>query len=358
MKNSPPVTPLTHKLILLVLTLILGCLAYLVFQKRDIVRVRADKAPVGGEEIVSSPETNEALAETQLSGKPPTNIAANRPAQARRSLPLAIPQSSLPPATTDQTNSDNQKPKSTTGVSVQTAVAVPEPVAGFIASRVFLRGVPPPEQVIPLDRLDPSCGNLHSEPITTRRFVVSDEGALADVFIYIKAGAGISLSRNEPAVLNQVGCEFQPYIFGLQTGQPLHIRNSDPVLHNVHTTPTVGGNIESNQAQLPKGPALTKSFEVAELFITFRCDVHPWMFAYACVVEHPWFTVTDKEGVFQIPNLPAGRYTLAAVHRKAGELTREVVIGDGVAEPITFTFELPIAGKEIAGSRIVGRDAY
>jgi len=30
----------------------------------------------------------------------------------------------------------------------------------------------------------------------------------------------------------------------------------------------------------------------------FKCDVHKWMGAYAGVLNHPFFAVTDKDGKF------------------------------------------------------------
>ena len=53
-----------------------------------------------------------------------------------------------------------------------------------------------------------------------------------------------------------------------------------------------------------------------------KCDVHPWMFAYIGVVDHPYFAVTDKDGNFTIKNVPAGKYTVEAVHQKAGPRAR------------------------------------
>ena len=40
----------------------------------------------------------------------------------------------------------------------------------------------------------------------------------------------------------------------------------DPVLHNVHPTPTVAGNKESNMAQLPKSKDLEFVFNNPEIF--------------------------------------------------------------------------------------------
>ncbi|MDQ6631267.1 MAG: hypothetical protein M3Y82_05870, partial [Verrucomicrobiota bacterium] len=131
----------------------------------------------------------------------------------------------------------------------------------------------------------------------------------------------------QPVVLNQVGCEYKPYVFGLQTKQKLLIKNSDPVMHNVHVIPKSSSNKESNQAQPANGKDIEKTFDTPELFMGFKCDVHPWMFAYASVFDHPYFSVTDKEGHFTIKNVPAGKYTIEAKHRKVGAVTKEVTVG-------------------------------
>jgi hypothetical protein len=92
------------------------------------------------------------------------------------------------------------------------------------------------------------------------------------------------------------------------------------VLHNVHSVPTVAGNPEDNKAQMPGGADLTFSFPKEEKFLKFKCDVHPWMFAWVTVVDHPYFAVTDKDGKFTIKDVPAGKYTVTALHRKAAPL--------------------------------------
>ena len=66
------------------------------------------------------------------------------------------------------------------------------------------------------------------------------------------------------------------------------------------------------------------------MFLRFKCDVHPWMFAYACVVDHPYFAVTDKDGKYTIKDVPDGKYTIEAYHRKAAP----------VASPMTAEIEV------------------
>ena len=85
-------------------------------------------------------------------------------------------------------------------------------------------------------------------------------------------------------------------------------------------------------------PDREKVFEKAEGPITIKCDFHRWMSAYLWVMDHPFFAVTDREGRFSIPGLPAGKYTLAAWHEVLGEQEMRVMVGKGPPPAAGFTF--------------------
>jgi plastocyanin len=142
-------------------------------------------------------------------------------------------------------------------------------------------------------------------------------------------------------VIDQKGCLYSPQIVAVQTGQKILVKNSDPVLHNVHTTPTAAGNSEQNQAQMPASPDLSISFSAPENFLKFKCDVHPWMFAWVTVVDSPYFAVTGKDGKFTIKDVPPGKYTVTALHRKASQagVDKQIEVTSSGASA-DFTIEL------------------
>ncbi|MEW6304315.1 MAG: hypothetical protein AB1705_12630 [Verrucomicrobiota bacterium] len=222
-----------------------------------------------------------------------------------------------------------------------------------IAGRVFLEGTPPPEKPLPLD---PNCGKLYSEvKPTTTFFVVSRDRGLGDVFVLVERETGIPSRQLPPArnpvpvLLDQVGCVFTPYVFGIQVGQKLRVRNSDPVLHNVHLAPAVAGNAERNRASLPGAPDMEFTFAKPEMFLRIKCDVHPWMFAYACVVPHSYFAVTDANGNYEIPDVPPGRYTVRILHRKTAKLEVAVsVVKDRVTK---LNAKLPLSLDLVQANR-------
>jgi plastocyanin len=216
--------------------------------------------------------------------------------------------------------------------------------AADITGTVTLKGTPPAELTIDKIKDDVVCGKLHSEPVTTHHYIVGPKGELANVVVMLKGAnvAGKSTGASAPAVvMDQKGCVYEPQILAIQTGQKLTVRNSDPTLHNVHTHPTVSANSEQNLPQGPGAPDLSFSFPAAENFLKVTCEVHAWMFAWVTVVDHPYFAVTGKDGTFKISNVPPGKYTITAMHRKAAPngQDQEIEVKDA---PVTKDFTLEV----------------
>jgi plastocyanin len=214
--------------------------------------------------------------------------------------------------------------------------------AGDITGTVTLKGTPPKEVEIAPLKNDPNCGQFHPSMPTTHFYKVGDKGELADVVVSVQGiNAKSTGASAAPVVLNQKGCEYTPSLFALQTGQRIAVKNSDPVLHNVHTHPTeTSGNKEANLPQTAGAPDLVFSFDHPEPFLKFSCEVHPWMFAWGSVFDHPFFAVSGKDGSFTIANVPAGKYKIQAAHRKLGSMTQEVEVKDGQPAKVDFTLEV------------------
>jgi len=216
--------------------------------------------------------------------------------------------------------------------------------AADIIGTITLQGTPPAEIPITPIMNDTTCGQLYQTPPTTHFYVVGANGAFADVIVSLKDGTGNALTGKStgasqpPVVLDQKGCLYAPQIMAFQTGQQLIVKNSDNCIHNVHTT-SKAGNPEHNDAQMPGGADLTYTFPNAEMFMKFQCDVHPWMFAWACILDSPYYAISGQDGKFVIKNVPPGKYTVAADHRKLGEQTQVVDVADKDVT-VNFTFQV------------------
>src|ERR1035437_5678003 len=135
------------------------------------------------------------------------------------------------------------------------AAALQAASAADITGTITLKGTPPKEREITPVMEDANCSKMHTTVPPTHFSVVGPNAELADVIVSLQGISGKSTGAAAPPVtLDQKGCEYVPSIFAVQTGQKIIVKNSDPVLHNVHDTPAAGsGNTEKNEAQLPNG---------------------------------------------------------------------------------------------------------
>ena len=220
-----------------------------------------------------------------------------------------------------------------------TLALLPVAQAADITGVVTFKGTPPAEKEISPIMDDANCSVNYTKAPLTHFYAVGAKGELADVIVSLKGVTGKSTGASAPPVeMDQKGCIYAPSILAVQTGQKIIVKNTDTCVHNVHTKPTAEGNAEANDVQMAGGADLTYTFAKPEPFLKFQCDVHPWMFAWVTVIDSPYFAVSDKDGKFTIKNVPPGKYTVEAVHRKLGTQTVEVEVKDADA-PANFTFE-------------------
>jgi hypothetical protein len=177
---------------------------------------------------------------------------------------------------------DDENCQSVAGALLLAGVASAQ--AADITGKVTLKGTPPPEKALPLD---PACGKLWpNEKPKTRFYAVGADSGLADVFVYLKKVRRLRRRRRPSRrLLDQKGCEYVPYVLGLQTGQKLLVRNSDPCCTTC--TPRRRSTRSSTWPRWPAARTSSAPFDQPEVFVRFKCDVHPWMFAYVGVVSAP-----------------------------------------------------------------------
>jgi hypothetical protein len=218
-----------------------------------------------------------------------------------------------------------------------------------IIGRVTLRGTPPPERAIALNST-PSCPALQTNPPTTQDFIVGTNGEFANVFVSLagRVNTQPSAASLTNRVLTLAECKMTPLLSGALTTQALRFSNRSAEDHTVKITMT---NYPASQ-NLPASynvnlyPGVTRNSPTIrrpEDFISIECAQHPWEFAYVCVVENPFFAVSDTNGGFVIPNVPTGKYLINARHlRLSGpnSLSREVIVKADQPTVLDFTFDM------------------
>ena len=209
--------------------------------------------------------------------------------------------------------------------------------AATLTGKVAFEGTAPTLERLKMDA-DAVCKAAHAAPVYSQEAVVNPNNTLQWVFVYVKEGVGGSYpAPATPVTIDQRGCQYTPHVFGIQAGQPLRILNSDATLHNIHALPKK--NPEFNIGQPFKGMETVKKFDVPEVGVHFKCDVHKWMGAYAGVLNHPFFAVTGDQGTFEIKNLPPGNYVVEAWHEKYGAQTQNVSVAGSESKTVDFAFK-------------------
>ena len=332
-------TPLVQKLILVALTLILVCLVVLIAQNRSHpAQSRAEvntttEPPPPQDDLVANNQTS---GETRVAPRTVLPAGATKdPATEPSPQHQPVPQQPAVPSPAPYVTLVSPAHPAPVDIVLHPKTGV---LTTELCGRVRLEGKPPPE--IPI-QMDATCSRLQDGPVTTRHYLVSKDGGLANVLVYIKDGLPGNYSpppMNAPTVTVS-RCFYEPYVVGMQAGQKLTVVNADKVLHNVHATSK--NNRDFNLALNREGQKVQQAFERPEIFARLKCDVHPWEFAYIGVVSHPFFAVTDTNGIFCLPpGLPHGRYVLAAAHVKAGETLKEIVIEDDNPTPIDLALSV------------------
>ena len=223
------------------------------------------------------------------------------------------------------------------------AAAETDTNSASISGTVTFNGDAPEMAVLDM-AADPVCDEKNQENPRRRQVLVLGEGqTIANVMVQIKGASLPDLDHDTPDAVvefDQGGCQYAPHVFGLRVGQTLKILNPDGTLHNVHAFSKV--NAEFNEAMPQFRTELEKVFDKAEPApFAIKCDVHPWMNAWAAVFDHPYFAVTGEDGAFTISGLPAGTYEVEIWHERLPAQTVSVTVGIGEQATLDTVMEVP-----------------
>jgi hypothetical protein len=220
---------------------------------------------------------------------------------------------------------------------VATATAVSAPIAGWatVKGQVVFAGaeIPKPaEEKVTSDQQH--C--LANGPILNKVWDIDAASkGVANMVVFIMPERNEELPVHEayasmpgPFVLDQPHCVFTPRVFAVRKGQTVMAKNPDPVSHNV----VIKGIKNDLNVNIPPGTDKTLTLVSESNAMAVSCGSHPWMRGYAWCFDHPYFTVTDKDGKFEIKNVPAGARKLVIWH-ETGYLTG---YGKRDAKPVTL----------------------
>lgn len=163
--------------------------------------------------------------------------------------------------------------------------------------------------------------------------VAAEGGGLRNVVVFLVPAKDVKVpihpdleaTANAERKLDNTSCRFEPRVVTLWTKQTLVIGNSDPIGHNamIDTVKNPPVNVT-----IPSGGSLSKTFAAEERIpVPVSCSIHPWMRGWLLIRDNPYMAVTDKEGRFELQNVPVGKWEFVFWHERATYLTEVTIDG-------------------------------
>jgi hypothetical protein len=170
-----------------------------------------------------------------------------------------------------------------------------------LKGRFVFAGTPGEAKALVADKDTEVCGKM-SKLLDRSLLVDPSSKGLANVVVFARKTSRVKNPGPGPQVVfDQKNCEFLSPVFAARVGQPIDIRNSDPVGHNTN----ISGS-DFNQL-IPAGGGLAYAPKAETGMPTMvTCNVHPWMKAYMVFRKDGYVAVSAADGSFAIPDLPAG----------------------------------------------------
>jgi hypothetical protein len=184
-------------------------------------------------------------------------------------------------------------------------------------------------------------------------WIIGDGNGVKDVVVFLRPApgtyfacdekdSGVKAHKDEKVKIDQPHCAFLPHALVLfpsytdadgkkqSTGQKLIVTNHSKTGHNFAYTDYGGVNPGGNISLGPDSEKELDPLEPSKDPVSISCKVHTWMSGDMWAVDHPYYAVTDKDGKFEIKNVPAGNVNIAAWHGRAKWLNPGRYKGDPI----------------------------
>ena len=196
---------------------------------------------------------------------------------------------------------------------------------GTLKGKITLSAMSAPPGELTCNKDEGTCCR---EKLIDKSLLVGSGNGVANVFVYLR-GKGktpvrvhedYSKKEGTDVVLNNEKCMFHPHCAAVWTKQKLQLKNSDSVGHNTKYDSNFNGFNDIMNA----GALLEKTFKVGENKpVGLSCNIHPWMKGQLLVRDNPYFALTNENGEFEIPNMPAGEeIEITFWHERNEKLTK------------------------------------
>jgi Polysaccharide lyase family 4, domain II len=212
---------------------------------------------------------------------------------------------------------------------------------GALAGTVLLDGKVPPPKGYNLTTLPDAvyCGRISDGRgwRLLQPFNAGPNGEFRQVVVLLDdIEKGKPFGAYTPPRIEAIDCRFMPFVTLVRDLHDVVVVNMDPAMHDIqaYETSQLGPRVLFNEplpistryphqaglsAHVQKhyeGTPMTQTVRMTKGRRTFtmQCGFHAYMESWALVAEHPYYTITDNEGRFQLTDIPAGTYKVKLWH--------------------------------------------
>mgnify|MGYP003326036550 CR=1 FL=1 len=174
---------------------------------------------------------------------------------------------------------------------------------GTLKGRFVFTGNPGSPKPLVADKDTEVCSKGGMKLLDRSLLVDPASKGLANVVVFARKTSRVKEATppQTPLVFDQKQCEFLAPVFAARVGQPIDVKNSDPIGHNTN----IAGS--SFNQLIPAGQGtIYKPESETGMPTMVTCNIHPWMKAYAVFRKDGYVAVSAADGSFTIPDLPAG----------------------------------------------------
>jgi plastocyanin len=165
----------------------------------------------------------------------------------------------------------------------------------------------------------------------------------ARVVVYLEGrdtGAPRPADSLPVARIDQQKRRFSPETLIVEAGSKVSFPNFDPIFHNVFS---LSRTKIFDLGNYPMGETRMVTFPEPGI-VYVNCHLHSNMTATIVVAPNRWNAKADRDGAFELPGVPPGRYTIVAWHKAAGFFRQRVEIIKGRSARVEFL--IPIRSEK------------
>ncbi|MGC4098494.1 MAG: carboxypeptidase-like regulatory domain-containing protein [Nitrospira sp.] len=196
-------------------------------------------------------------------------------------------------------------------------------------------------------------------------FDVGANGEFRQVVVYLQGiEKGKPFGEYIPPRIEAIDCRFLPFINIVRDHHDIVVMNMDPAMHDIqaYESSSLGSRVLFNMP-LPisqrypheaglstrvhehyEGKTVIQPVKMTKdrKVFTMQCGFHPYMESWGLVADHPYYTVTDQDGRFELSEIPPGTYHVKVWHPYVrDEISQTITIELTKQTSITLKVEAP-----------------